>query len=566
MPTITRQELQQLLAQKQQQQQQPPAQTQSPDPSVWSVMKSGALNFANNAAKGLVSPVARTIASGVAPIQAAGQAAMGDTEGANKTLNEGYNVPWLGQVKPLKIGTDIQDQKTQGVFGKNTEETIGVGAQTAALGMGGEGLLPAIAGGATFGAGSGMEQKEGVGGVAANTALGAGTGAVLHGAGKTVEKGVRKALQPVMEKIAPFVTNIPKTDWAWAKNNLDKIAPKVKMYADATAAGTPEDGESVLRQGALAKGKDVYAAAKTAAQNAYKEGITPVLEKYKDAQGSLEAIRGSVVALAKQAGEAVSADESKALQAVYDTVNNTPSGSLDHLIGLSRNMDSLIDRLDPGTPAHRVATLIDKEINLETERMTNDAMKPINKAYAAFKKASEQVKPLWSNSVKEDTARNFVTNLNSIAKSGSRDAIKYLEKLGGKENVLLDEVKSNRIAKAFNWEKAPPGSRIRDELVKALMASVPAAGGGLVGNAVGGPVVAGAAGFAAGTAGSVLGTKLTSPEYVSRFVFDQLNKEGIKLPGAARQIIGKILQDPNLIKGLLSGEQGDKQSPDEVTQ
>lgn len=165
---------------------------------------SGIGGFFGDIAKGIAEPVVKTGVTGLAAIQSAGQLAMGNQAGAEKTLSEGYNVPFFGQVKPAKIGTDVEQQKKGELgFGRNTLETFGTGAQLASNFVGAEGA-GAIAGdtakgligsavkrGAMTGAetgflgglGSGLRDPNATSGsVAGQTALGTAGGAILGGA------------------------------------------------------------------------------------------------------------------------------------------------------------------------------------------------------------------------------------------------------------------------------------------------------------------------------------------------------------------------------------------------
>ena len=73
--------------------------------------------------RAIVEPAAKTVVSGVAPLYAAGQLATGNQQGAEQTLSQGFDVPTLGHVAPVK----------------NPLEGAGVGLQMAPWFMGAPG-------------------------------------------------------------------------------------------------------------------------------------------------------------------------------------------------------------------------------------------------------------------------------------------------------------------------------------------------------------------------------------------------------------------------------------------
>lgn len=102
----------------------------------------GIISFLGGLAKGVAKPFVKAGVTGVAAVDSAMKLAKGDVEGANKVTEEGYDVGSFGQVKPAKIGTDIDEQinEGKGAFGRNTLDTVGTGAEIATtLAGGGEG-------------------------------------------------------------------------------------------------------------------------------------------------------------------------------------------------------------------------------------------------------------------------------------------------------------------------------------------------------------------------------------------------------------------------------------------
>lgn len=436
---------------------------------------------------------------------------------------------------------------------KNAGEVAGGAIQTVA-----NLATPAVGGigkfalqGAAIGGGKALEEGKDVGEAGTEAALGGAisglTAGALKGAGKAVEKGVKnvttEAAKDMVRKTFPFLTNIAKTDTNWAVQNAGRVVPKMKMVAEAIHNGEDQGAiESVLRQDLLKTAKNVFARAKQTAEKDYDSAVASIVKKNPNAKGSLEAMRGSVRALSKEAGEAVTPDEDFALKALYKTIDDHSDGSVGGFIGLKRKLFPIIERTEQGSPARRIANLMYQEVDNELDRMTNGAMKPVNEAYRNFKDAAFEVKPIWSDAAKEDTQRNFVANLSGQAKTGSMSAIKRLEELAGTGDNLAQEIRATKIAKAMNWEKAPTGSRMRDILVSNLIGAPVAALGAALGGIPGGLVGQGI--------GAGIGAKLTSPRVLSKYLFDDLAKQGVKLPSAAQQAIGKAIQNPAFIQAI----------------
>lgn len=94
----------------------------------------------------------------------------------------------------------------------------------------------------------------------------------------------------------------------------------------------------------------------------------------------------------------------------------------------------------------------------------------------------------------------------------------------------------SEIAKKMNWEKAPPGSRMGDDAVRGTIQTIGAAIGGILG----GPVVA----YSGQAAASAAATKLTSPAYLSQYLFNEVEKKAGKVAGPVRQAIADIIGSP----------------------
>lgn len=398
--------------------------------------------------------------------------------------------------------------------------------------------------GAALAGGKALEEKKDIGDAGTEAILGGSlsalTAGALKGAGSLVSKGIKpavsKAARATVQKVMPYLTNIPKSDLNWAKDFSYIVQPKMKVVAEAIKNNEPEAAEDVLRSELLNTSRIVFNRAKQTAEKNYDEAVSGLAQKYAANRGSLEGMKESVRSLAKEAGEAVTADEEKAVNALIKTVDEHVDDTIPGFIALKRKLWPIMERTEQGTPARRTASLVYKKIDDELKSMTNGEIAPINKAYSEFKDAAFEVKPIWSESVKEDSARNFVTSLTGKAKTGSMAAVKKLEQLAGTGDNFAKEIKATRIAKSLNWEKAPPGSRMRDILVSNIIGSPVAALGAAVG---------GVPGALIGQAvGAGIGAKVTSPQYLSRFIFDEAEKQGVKMTPEIQRAIGAAISNP----------------------
>jgi hypothetical protein len=408
--------------------------------------------------------------------------------------------------------------------------------------------VPTLSGAALTG-GRSAEQGNSGGAIALDSLIGggvgAGTTAVASGLGKVIEKGKRAVTEPVaglkdkaFKGAFPKLTNIPKTDVDWALKNQDKVLPKIKYIREAVAAGEPEAADAAMREELLAKARDVASVAKSYASQNYENGVNAIADKYKGAKIDRIAVMDKAMTAAKQQGRPVfSADEKMAWDAVREALSGSGDDTIRGTIKLKQDLSSMMDGLKEGSPAMRLARNAWEAVDDQLNKITGGEMKPVNAAYAEFKHAMDQIKPAWSRDVNDDTALNFVSKLGTSSKTGAMKAIKYLEQVGGfEEGALSTELKATSIAKKMNWEKAPPGSRMRDDAVRGVIQ----AAGTLAGGITAGPVAA----YAGQGAASAAATKLTSPAYLSQYLFNEVEKKAGKVAGPVRQAIADIIGSP----------------------
>lgn len=203
-----------------------------------------AAGFGKEAVKGIARPIAKTAVTGLSAADAAISLAMGDQEAAEKRLTEGYNVPGLGQIRPVGGGT--VDQSTGQVryqtAGENLRDIVGTGAEIAPYFMtggaagavksslGAKGIFSAIKTGTKLGAIQGgigsagqslQSQDASAGKLAKDTVTGALAGGLIGGAtsgvGALLSKGAG-TFDGSLSKIANRFSTIDEDAYNAAKN------------------------------------------------------------------------------------------------------------------------------------------------------------------------------------------------------------------------------------------------------------------------------------------------------------------------------------------------------------
>lgn len=456
----------------------------------------------------------------------------------------------------LQSGSDV-NPAGWGAPPNNAEELGGIALQTAAN----LATPAALAGGpagfaaqnAALSAGSAMENDGSATDVALQGILGGavgyGLGVATPVAGRLIGEGMqglRQAAAPVVEKVLPFLSNIPKNFVTFAKAKPELVLPKMQAIAQGIEAGDMATAESSLRAGLLDRAKAVYQAGKQAAQSSYATGAAAVKQSLPDA-GRGELVSPSAVSsvfdkIKSEAGLALTPDEKYTIDAISQTVKKHPDYSFDGIVKLKQTLWDVFNGTEQGTTANRIAAKTIDAVDNLFNQATGDAMKPVNAAYREFKYAQNQIQPIWKTTATEDQARNFVASLENQAKGGSLDAMKKLEELGGNtQSSIQDEIKALKVARAFNWEKAPAGSRMRDDLIRTLFTGTGAAAGAAFGPA--------GAALGAG-AGAGLGVALTSPQRLAGMFMKQFENSGVPMTSELRQKIGQVISDPKVILEL----------------
>lgn len=240
-------------------------------------------NFLGNVAKDIARPFATAGVTGLAAIEGAGRAAVGDIKGADRVLTEGYNVPLLGQIKPVGAsigqagGVKRELGRMVGTGAELASNLMGAGAAKGLIQSGGKTALKSLAlqgakegalVGATGGFGSSIQDENvSAGNVVLKSAGGALLGGVLGAAaaplakvstqaGRTALKSEKLVSQSekLAEYVMPVMNQSEKTQ-AIIKNR--GIAPTLFSEADI-APGVYEKRMAEAVKGIIDPKKDMY--------------------------------------------------------------------------------------------------------------------------------------------------------------------------------------------------------------------------------------------------------------------------------------------------------------------
>ena len=466
----------------------------------------------------------------------------------------------FGEISPAKIGTDIaEQQKGAGMFGKETERTIGTGMQIGAFAAP-AGVAGAAVGGALMGAGSAMEQEKSAGDVALSGAIGGVTGAVTGKAteflGNLVGKGKQAAydaLKPVAKKLTAF-TGLSKKEATLAFDEFPEItAEKLNIVKNAA---DPADAEAQLQSDLLGKVRSTYQRAKEKVGSDFQSAIEEVQSKYADATADIPGVAKKVMDNLPKFGKPATADETSALTGVLEILREPREYTVQGTRTLLSDLHSFADRLEEGTPAKRAAMSAWNDTRQELSKMTNGEIDPAMKAYSDFLEQSDALKPVWSQATKENQARTFVQNLTSTAKTASRDAVKYMEGIApdveGKS--VVPELTIHKLVKKLAVDQKVTGSRLGELLLAGGIYTAGGSVGELIGGEKGKQVAEVTAGLVAGHA--------LAPSQISKVLLSGLEESGVKTTGVFRQKMATLISDPKTAQVLLRLLQGMTQGTD----
>lgn len=465
--------------------------------------------------------------------------------------------------------SEEQKQRTEALMGgekayRTGKEVVGGAIQAAANlstpFVGGAGKLALQS--AALAGGKALEEDKSMTDVALHSAVGAIGGALLGGAtkytGTLIQKGTKgvselasKSLKPIAEKIAPYFTGVSKKELDIAfKQYPEKTAANFQILKDAA---TPQEAESVLRSSLLAKSRAVYQKAKQNVQQTFESGISALNKQFPEARADIPKVAKGVMEELPRFGKPVSADETQALESVLQTLREPREYTIDGTRTLLTDLWGLVERTEQGTPARKAATSAWKGVRQELSTMTKGKADKTLKVYSDFLDKSDELKPLWSENVTEDTARNFVANLTSSNKTASREALHELEKASG-ERVLPD-IDIYRLSQKLAVDQKLTGSRMTEML---LASGVYGVGGGL------GEAIGGEKGKAIGQGlGVALGAHALAPSAISNILLSEMKAAAVPVSNVARAKIGKMIADPKMAQVIMRAIQQIYQNPEE---
>lgn len=248
--------------------------------------KNGLLEMGKGMLKGMAAPFVKAGVTGVSAVDSAVRLKMGDVEGANRTLLEGYNVPGFGRVRPVGGGTvDQRTGRTRFQTGtENLRDVVGTGADigsTIAIAPGAsnavktgmketamtalkQGIKHGAAVGATGAVGRGLQDQ---GASAADIAKEAAIGAVSGGL-------VGGVVGPLLNRVGAYATKAGRE--AMRTNKAAGIvSPKMtdKVYKEALSQGRVTE-PGLFRAEKVLPGEFEKRVAKSAAPYV-KPGATP---------------------------------------------------------------------------------------------------------------------------------------------------------------------------------------------------------------------------------------------------------------------------------------------------
>lgn len=388
--------------------------------------------------------------------------------------------------------------------------------------------------------------------VGAGTSYGIGKASEL--AGGVTAKGKQYLVdkfKPVVQKIAPALTGVSKGEMKIAFNDVPELtAEKMKIFS---SYDNPADARSALQTQALDKTKAVIAKAKEVEQQAFDASLEQAKQQFPDAAADLQGVYNHVEKKVKDFGIPVGQDAREALDTVLSTIRKSASSygpSIDGVRTLSRDLWSIVDQTDEGTPAHAAAMEAWSKLRGELSKMTDGTLDPAMQRYAQFKTHQANLKPAWSVRADENQARNFVSNLESSAKTASRDSLKALEDISGMQGHATNDITINRLMSKLAKSEKTTGSRLTDVLVAGGLIGA----GGMVGGAVGGEK-----GKQIGQiGGGLIGARALAPDVVSKILLSGIEQSGVPITSTIRKTIGDVLANPQVaiqIRNALLGKQ-----------
>lgn len=585
---MTREQYQQVLAQRQQQQggstggfgntQQ--QKTQTPSSNQWSVVKQPPKQpgFFSSLAKGVadvalqparfIERAGKGLGESLATI---GMTPEQKTQVRQKT--EAFMGPGVQETIAKAHGMTPEEQKQYSTEGYKTgKEALGgalqAGANLATPFVGGVGGMAlqsaALAGGKT------LEEGGSFGEAAVSGAIGGVTGAALGKAGEylgtavgkgvgTLKDTILKNAVPLAKKLAPL-TGISEKEVQMAFEKYpQQVAENLSIIRGAT---NEADAESALRESLVGKVKTVYEAAKEKAGQEFQTGLDALKQEFPNAKGSRDAMVGSFKQLMKENDvmaekelvkqgrgygtkikfTSARTEDAQMMERMWGELEDHADYSIDGMRALKDKIYKFVDAAEPGSREQRTASLMWDEVDKELDLMTNGKASSVTRPYAQFKKTVSEMGNALNPKAQESTRRNFLANLESQAKTGSRDALKMLEEKAGMPDEATGAITAYRLAKKLSKDVKPTGSR----LAELGLAGGIYQGAGMLGEAIGGEK-----GKEYGhIIGGLAAGKMIAPAMIAKILTAQSKEMAVPMTSAVRQRIGKLIANPKTAQVL----------------
>lgn len=430
--------------------------------------------------------------------------------------------------------------------------------------------------GAIHGLGTSMNEEKTPLNVALDTAV---SGILSYG----IAKATDVAGKVLKDKLYPTVVNgiknlfsktsgIAENDVSWATSNPDvanNVLSKMKVLSEATDEGSKTRVMDDMKNSLLKVGRSTIDDAKKVAEEQYSASMSPLVEKFSSPITSANEIKTTWDTVIEDMGGKASkgsysllggADEDKLVNTALSTLKENKDWSLGGLTSLKRKLNLTLEATDEGTPAYNILSRFYKGIDEVMNASTDGETSTINAAYSEFKDAQGQLFNLWSKRVKDDTALNTVTALQNSGKTGSRQAMQYMEELAGTPGRFLDQLRGLRIAENFARNTPLPGtSRMMDDLIRQVVVGTPAALGGGIGNFIGGGIgamIGAGVGAGTGVAASAVMSKAIEPKLIGGFLLETAAQLEPSMAGPIRQSMGRLLDNPIFQAALVKAAEG----------
>lgn len=426
--------------------------------------------------------------------------------------------------------------------------------------VGGVGKLAAQ--GAALAGGKALEEDKSLGEAALAAGIGGATSAVIgkgmEVAGTAIGKGIKglkqetkQILKPVAEKLAPYFTGTTRAEFNSAFNKHPELTHETLKIIQEAA--DPTEAEGVLRSRLIERARGIASAAKEAEESSFDDAINAVKAEFPDATGDIHGVVREFKKQLPKFGRPVSASERIALDSVKEIMQEPREYTIDGMRTLLSDLWDVASRTDQGTPARKAAMSAWTAVRKELSKTTKNKINPAMTAYSAFKDDMLEVAPVWSESVTEDSARNFIKNLGGTERTAALEALQRLGKRVGED--MTPDIIVNRIAKKLAVDQKITGSRLGEIIGAGTLYSAGGAVGELVGGEKGRKVAEGSA--------FLLGAHALAPSMLSKIILSDLDSQAVKMSPGVRAQVAKIFQDPVTWQIIVRLLQGGPEEPQE---